>query len=718
VAATAIQRVVAVTAGELSSFEFGIAAAVFGAAPTPNMPWYDFRVVAEEPTNVVASGGVRANVHGGLEELRSAHVVIVPGWADPTQRPSPQLADALRQAHRRGAFMMSICSGAFALAESGILDGRQATTHWSRAELFARRYPRVTLVPDALYVDAGTIMTSAGGAAGLDLLLHYIRRQHGVHTANLLARQLVAPPHRQGRQVQFVSQPVAAVPPDRLAAVIDWMTEHFREPLSIRELAGRAVMSERTFMRRFRQATGRSPIEWLINLRVARAKALLEESRLPIESIAAQAGFADADALRRHLRSIAGSSPRSYREKMAGEIRMRDARRSNSSAMVALLVGICCWAACAFAPVASGENMKVQPLSLANAPVGPHGGGQPLILEKQGSFIAGGARLTAPNGETFHGDGAYVSFQIPQDARELPLVMWHGGGQFGKTWESTPDGRDGFQQIFTRRGFSTYVIDQPRRGRAGRSSVGTAIPDALSSAAPPESMLYNLYRIGVWEPPNKPQLFANVQFPKDPASLAQYWLQMTPNTGPEDRESVAAAGVELFKKIGPGILVSHSVGARYGWLTALKAPDLVKAIVSYEAVFFVFPSDDLPPDVPTADPLVLRVTTPEICSPAEFRNLTKMPIQIVFGDYIEFDKPSRIAGVEMWRVAVRRAKQFVETVNRHGGRAQIVFLPEKGLRGNTHFPFSDLNNVEVADLLAEYLSEQGLDGRARKASTP
>jgi pimeloyl-ACP methyl ester carboxylesterase len=388
------------------------------------------------------------------------------------------------------------------------------------------------------------------------------------------------------------------------------------------------------------------------------------------------------------------------------------------SATLSLLGGIACCAACvAVCTSASAADVKAQSLSsLADAPVGPHGAGQPLILEKQGSFIAGGTLLTAPNGETFHGDGAYVGFQIPKDARDLPMIMWHGGGQFGKTWESTPDGRDGFQQIFARRGFSTYVIDQPRRGRAGRSTVGTAIPEALSPAAPSESLLYNLYRIGIWEPPNKPQRFANVQFPKDQASLDQYWLQQTPNTGPEDREIAAAAGVELFRKIGPGILLSHSVGARYGWLTALKAPDLVKAIVAYEAVFFVFPADDLPPDVPTTDPLVLRVTTPEICSPAEFHNLTRMPIQIVFGDYIEFDEPSKISGVEMWRVAVQRAKQFAEAVNRRGGRAQIVFLPEKGLHGNTHFPFADLNNVQVADLLSEYLREHGLDRRSREAA--
>jgi len=308
-------RVVAVTSNELSSFEFGIAAAVFALAPDRQEPWYEFRVAAEDPRNVVAVGGIRVDAHGGLELLGEADVIIVPGWADPAVPPSPRLARAIAAAHRRGALALSICSGAFVLAEAGILDGRQATTHWSRTALFAERYPKVKVIPDALYVDEGTVMTSAGGAAGLDLLLHFVRRHHGARTANLIARQLIVPPHRQGRQAQCISQPVAAKATDRLAGVVDWMTEHYREPLSVRELAARALMSERTFARRFRLATGRSAIDWLINLRIERAKALLEESRLSIDAVALEAGFADADAMRHHFRRSTGTSPRLYRSR-------------------------------------------------------------------------------------------------------------------------------------------------------------------------------------------------------------------------------------------------------------------------------------------------------------------------------------------------------------------------------------------------------------------
>lgn len=306
-------RVVALTSDELPTFEFGIVAGVFASPPVDGEAWYDLQLAAEHPEQVVASGGIRVSVSGGLEKLNAADLIIVPGWSDPTQRPSKAVATALAAAHEQGSHILSICSGAFVLAEAGILDGRRATTHWSRTELFASRYPGVTLVPDAIYVDEGEVMTSAGGAAGLDLLLHYIRGRHGSRIANIIARQLVVPPHRQGYQLQRNAQPVAAVTTDRIAAVIDWMADNFTAPLSVRELSARALMSERTFARRFRQVTGQSAISWLINLRLERAKQLLDESRLPIEVIAAQSGFADADALRHHFRQVLGHSPKLYR---------------------------------------------------------------------------------------------------------------------------------------------------------------------------------------------------------------------------------------------------------------------------------------------------------------------------------------------------------------------------------------------------------------------
>jgi hypothetical protein len=196
--------------------------------------------------------------------------------------------------------------------------------------------------------------------------------------------------------------------------------------------------------------------------------------------------------------------------------------------------------------------------------------------------------------------------------------------------------------------------------------------------------------------------------------LDQYLFQQTPNTGPENidaptRELQASAVVNLFQKIGPGILLTHSNSGQYGWTTGIMAPDLVKTIVAYEPAAFAFPSNEVPADVPTQDALVASQTAPQLYSPEEFQNLTKMPIQLIYGDNIDFDTPSPIHGVELWRVIVQRAQQFVDAVNRHGGRAEMVFLPTKGLHGNTHFAFSDLNNIQVANLLSAYLRRNSLD---------
>ncbi len=339
----------------------------------------------------------------------------------------------------------------------------------------------------------------------------------------------------------------------------------------------------------------------------------------------------------------------------------------------------------------------------------------PIALRMQGSFMVGGTVITAPNGDTFHGDHAYVQNQIPPQARELPLVMWHGGGQFSKTWESTPDGRDGYQNIFLRRGFATYILDQPRRGRAGRSTVGTTIPNA----APSESNTFNVFRLGVWLPPAPPEFFPNVQFPRTQEALDQYWRQQTPNTGPEDispeiRNLQAGTVAALFGKIGPGILLTHSNSGQYGWVTAMKVPDLVKAIIAYEPAAFSYREDEVPSPVPTQDARVAAITAPQLVSAADFQKLTTIPIQIIYGDNIDFTTPSPIFGVELWRVVTQRAQQFVDAVNRRGGDAQILYLPTVGLHGNTHFPFSDLNNVQVANLLSQYLHERGLDKRKEK----
>jgi hypothetical protein len=346
-------------------------------------------------------------------------------------------------------------------------------------------------------------------------------------------------------------------------------------------------------------------------------------------------------------------------------------------------------------------------LSSACATVGP----RPLSIARQGSFAAGGTVVTSPGvfdataqspagqppstaGQTLHGDHAYVFYQVPERARRLPLVMWHGIGQFSKTWETTPDGREGYQTIFLRRGFAVYLVDQPRRGRAGRSTV-----DGTIRATPDEQNWFGTFRLGIW-----PNFFPGVQFSRAPEALDQYFRQMTPNIGPIDLEVNASAIAALFERIGPGILVTHSHSGGMGWRTAIKNPN-VRAIVSYEpGSNFVFPEDEVPPPVPSSGGAVAALGIPL----TEFMRLTKIPIVIYYGDNIP-DIPIANGGQDGWRARMQMARLWRDAVNKRGGDVTVVHLPEVGLRGNTHFPFSDLNNVQVADLMSEWLKKKGLD---------
>jgi hypothetical protein len=297
-------------------------------------------------------------------------------------------------------------------------------------------------------------------------------------------------------------------------------------------------------------------------------------------------------------------------------------------------------------------------------------------------------------GQTLHGDHAYVFYQIPVRARRLPLVMWHGIGQFSKTWETTPDGREGYQTIFLRRGFGVYLVDQPRRGRAGRSTV-----DGTIRATPDEQNWFGTFRLGVW-----PDFFPGVQFSRDPEALNQYFRQMTPNVGPIDVEVNANAIAALFAKIGPGILVTHSHSGGMGWRTAIKSEN-VRAIVSYEpGSGFVFPADEVPPPVASSGGDLAAIGIPT----AEFMRLTKIPIVIYYGDNIPETQIAN-GGQDGWRARMHMARLWRDAVNKRGGDVTVVHLPEVGLRGNTHFPFSDLNNVQVADLMSEWLHKKGLD---------
>jgi pimeloyl-ACP methyl ester carboxylesterase len=339
------------------------------------------------------------------------------------------------------------------------------------------------------------------------------------------------------------------------------------------------------------------------------------------------------------------------------------------------------------------------------AMTGGNGNPEPLIIQEQGSFAVGGTVITHPgtydpmkqqalDGQTLHGDHAYVFYQIPVNARKFPLVLWHGFGQFSKTWETTPDGREGFQNIFLRRGFRVYVIDQPRRGNAGRSTLPMTI-----TPTPDEQTWFNIFRVGIW-----PNYFPGVQFSRDPEALNQYFRQMTPNTGPFDVEVISDAVSALFNRIGPGILVTHSQGGGPGWVTAIKNRN-VRAVVSYEpGSGFVFPNGEVPPPMPSAGGTLEAVGVPL----ADFMLLTRIPIIIFYGDNIP-EQPMTVPSQDQWRVRLAMARLWADAVNRRGGDVTVVHLPQIGIRGNTHFPFSDLNNLEIARLLSEFLEKKGLD---------
>jgi len=329
---------------------------------------------------------------------------------------------------------------------------------------------------------------------------------------------------------------------------------------------------------------------------------------------------------------------------------------------------------------------------------------EPLMIQEQGSFAVGGTVVTnsgtynainrSPAGQTLHGDHAYVFYQVPVRAKRLPLVFWHGIGQFSKTWETTPDGREGFQNIFLRRGFPVYVVDQPRRGRAGRSTLpGTITPK------PDEQDWFGTFRLGIW-----PDFFPGVQFSRDTEALNQYFRQITPDTGPLDPALNSDAVAALFKKIGPGTLVTHSHAGGMGWRVAVKSSH-VRAIVSYEpGSGFIFPEGEVPPAMPSAGGELQAVGVPL----SEFMALTKIPIIIFYGDNIPA-QPVANPGQDGWRVRLAMAKLWRDAVNRRGGDVTVVHLPEVGIRGNTHFPFSDLNNIQIAGLLTQFLEKKGLD---------
>ena len=343
---------------------------------------------------------------------------------------------------------------------------------------------------------------------------------------------------------------------------------------------------------------------------------------------------------------------------------------------------------------------------------------KPIVLETQGSFAIGGTAVKhdgtysdqhflEPQGQKAYGDHAYVFYQIPVQAKKYPIVFQHGGAQSKRTWETTPDGREGFQNIFLRKGYSVYLLDQPRIGEAGLATVpdNGANPYA-SNPMYSDKALYQLCRVGTFDG-DRPVPFKNTAFPKDAVSYDQFQRTWTPYEGQLDDDVSADALAKLFDKIGPAVLVTHSMGGTVGWRTPFRT-DNVKAIVAFEpgGSPFLFPEGEVPQaEIPGYAPVAAQAKAVPL---KDFMKLTKIPIILYYGDNIA-DKPSKQVGPDKWRSEFDMAKKFVAAVNRHGGHAEIVHLPDIGIKGNTHFLMSDLNNQQIADLMANWLHKQGLD---------
>lgn len=292
-------------------FELAAACEVFGVDRGLTDPWYDFTICGPDGADV--GGWLRADIRHDLAALADADTVIVPSCADVAAPPPTALVDAVRAAHRAGARVASLCTGAFVLAAAGLLDGRRATTHWAHAGLLQHRYPAVRVDADVLYVDDGDVLTSAGKAAGMDLCLHLVRTDHGTAVANALARSLVVPPHRAGGQAQFIPAAVGYGRNHVLADLLPWALERLEHPLAVRDLARKAGMSSRNLGRHFVAVTGTSPLRWLLTQRVRRAQELLETSDLTVEQIASRTGLGTATTLRRHFSRQLGVPPETYR---------------------------------------------------------------------------------------------------------------------------------------------------------------------------------------------------------------------------------------------------------------------------------------------------------------------------------------------------------------------------------------------------------------------
>lgn len=307
-------RVLILTFEGVSLFHLSVPGMVFSADDDPGPARYEVLYCAETPGSIRSDQGVTIEVPHGLDAMADADIIIVPAWRDAEEPTSAELTAALRQANEQGKLIVGLCLGAFALGHAGLLDGREATTHWLAREMFAQNFPRTLFRPDVLYVVDGNIVTSAGTVAAIDCCLHLLRERHGADAANHVARLLVTPPHRAGGQAQYIERPLPrCANDDHLPGVLEWARENLSQTLSLDALAEVAKMSRRTFTRRFREATGTTVTKWLNAERVARAQQLLETTDLSIELITAEAGFGTPLALRQQFAAQLGTSPSSYR---------------------------------------------------------------------------------------------------------------------------------------------------------------------------------------------------------------------------------------------------------------------------------------------------------------------------------------------------------------------------------------------------------------------
>ncbi len=346
-----LNNVAAVALDHFEAFELGVVCEVFGLDRSDDgLPVYDFAVVAGEPGLIRCNAGFTINTPYGLDRLEEADLIAVPAVSDrrlgnpqliPGLSPHPiapgrvipellatgpadtgqfpeELLAALRRAVDRGAWVLSVCSGAFVLGEAGLLDGRRCTTHWRHAAELSRRYPRAIVDPHVLYVDEVPVITSAGTGAGIDACLHLVRKVQGSRVANILARRMVVPPHRDGGQAQYINRPLGEPARGSLAPVLDWMLVNLGQPLSVADLATQAHVSPRTFARRFTQETGTSPLRWLTSQRVLLAQQLLEDTDETVDAIAEHVGFGNAAALRHHFRAWRDTTPDAYRRLFRG----------------------------------------------------------------------------------------------------------------------------------------------------------------------------------------------------------------------------------------------------------------------------------------------------------------------------------------------------------------------------------------------------------------